>query len=62
MFTTLEAARSLDEATVGDIWIGLLFTAVLLIVIAVIAREVFGWHRAERSEATVGRLEPPKAA
>lgn len=51
MFTDLNAVRSLDQATAATIWVGLVFTATLLVAMALIARAL-GWRRHNQGEET----------
>ena len=62
MFTDLDAVRSLDQATAATFWVGLVFTAALLVAVALIVRAM-GWGRHEQEETTAtGHPEVPQAA
>jgi hypothetical protein len=63
MFTDLNAVRSLDQATAATFWVGLAFTAALLVAMALIARAM-GWPRHNQNEETTATAdrEVPQAA
>ena len=57
MFTDLDAVRSLNQATAATFWVGLAFTAALLVAMVLIARAL-GWGGHEQDEETTARGHP----